>query len=186
MEISLAAKKKRLKELNTQLKGLQEQLVVANKAAGIDENISVKIGLNQARFERVKVKGKKDKGIGKFLIELAVTTKERDVLIPITIATGKKAVGFMYHIEGSAEGKVSTAEVKSRGENLTQVTLGTLLFARIPAGKTASFRIQVEITGKINHTYKIIINRINYKLSLTDSRYHQYLKPLVSDNVKFT
>ncbi|HMO78249.1 MAG TPA: hypothetical protein PKD95_03580, partial [Candidatus Paceibacterota bacterium] len=114
MEISLAAKKKRLKELNTQLKGLQEQLVVANKAAGIDENISVKIGLNQARFERVKVKGKKDKGIGKFLIELAVTTKERDVLIPITIATGKKAVGFMYHIEGSAEGKVSTAEVKSR------------------------------------------------------------------------
>ncbi len=186
MKKSLADNKKLLKQLNTQLTGLQEKLVVATKAAGVDENIYVKAGKRQARFQRIKAKGKKDKGVGKFFIEIDISAKVREVFIPISIATGKKTMGFMYHIEGTDEGTVSTARVECRGEKVTQVTLGTLLYARIPAGQTASCRIHVEINGRITETYKIIINRINYKLSLTDTSYNQYLKAIVSESVKFS
>jgi predicted transcriptional regulator len=63
--------------------------------------------------------------------------------------------------------------------------VGTLLFAKIPQGSTASFRILTTIRGKIAKTYKITITRINYKLNLTDPRYQQYIKPIVSDSVTF-
>ncbi|MES2966537.1 MAG: hypothetical protein V4668_01970 [Patescibacteria group bacterium] len=175
-----------LKDLATQLKRLQDELVVANKAEGKDEYIMVKLGKDQARFERVKVEGEKDKMLGKFLITVEITAKKSDVFLPLSIASGKKPTGFMYQIEGTGEGVITTADVTVRGEAVSQVTLGTLLFAKIPATKTATFRIQTTIRGKAGKTYKIIINRINYKLTLTDARYQQYLKPLVSDSVKLS
>ena len=178
--------KQMLKDLSTQLKRLEEELVIANKAEGKDEYISVKLGKDQARFERVKVEGEKDKAFGKFLIMIEVTAKNSDVFLPLSIASGKKPTGFIYQIEGTAEGVITTADVTVRGDGVSQVTLGTLLYAKIPAGKTATFRIQTTIRGKAAKTYKIIINRINYKLALTDARYQQYLKPIVSDSVKLS
>ncbi len=175
-----------LKELATQLKRLQEELALANKAEGKDDYINVKLGKDQARFERVKVEGEKDKAFGKFLILIEVTAKKSAVFLPLSIASGKKATGFMYQIEGTAEGVITTADVTVRGKGISQVTLGTLLYAKIPTGITATFRIQTTIRGKAGKTYKIIINRINYKLALTDARYQQYLKPIVSDSVKLS
>ena len=175
-----------LKDLSTQLKRLEEELVIANKAEGKDEYITVKLGKDQARFERVKVEGEKDKAFGKFYIMIEVTAKKSDVFLPLSIASGKKPTGFMYQIEGTAEGVITTADVTVRGEGVSQVTLGTLLYAKISAGSTATFRIQTTIRGKAAKTYKIIINRINYKLALTDARYQQYLKPIVSDSVKLS
>lgn len=186
MAKSLGEKKKLLKELTTKLKGLQAEQVIAKKAEGIDDYIKVKAGKRQARFKRIKQDGKKDRTEGTFLIELEITAKTSEVLIPISIASGKKTAGFMYYIEGTAEGKIISADVTARGEGVMQIKQGTLTYAKIPSGKVAEFRILAEIGGRTGQTYKIIINRLNYKLNLAQTQYYQYLKPIVSDSVKFS
>lgn len=177
---------KLLKELNSQLKTLQGELVNANKAEGKDDYITVKIKKDQARFERVKVEGAKDKALGNFFLMIEITAKKSDVFIPLSIASSQKPTGFMYQIEGTGEGSVSNASVTVRGEDVTQVTVGTLVYVKIPPTKIATFRILATIKGKVGKTYKITITRINYKLAITDPRYQQYLKPIVSDSVKFS
>jgi len=175
-----------LKDLNNQLKKLQTALVEANKLEGKDTYIDVKVKKNQARFERVKEKGKEDKAQGKFYIEIDITAKKDNVFVPISMASGKKTAGFMYQIEGTAEGAIVGANIKIRGEGVSQVTLGTLLYAKIGAGKTASFLIHATTKGRLGKTYKIVFTRLNYKLNLTDARYFQYLKEIHSDSVKFS
>ncbi len=177
--------KKLLKELTSQLETLQGELIKANKAEGIDAYITVKVDTNQAHFQRIKKKDVEDKAVGNFLLELAVSATQQPVFIPLSIASGKKPAGFLYQIEGTAEGMLAGASVTCRGDGVTQVTLGTLLYAKIPTGKTASFRIQATIRGKFGKTYKIIISRINYKLTLSDARYQQYFKEIVSDTINF-
>ncbi len=180
------ASKKLLKDLTGQLQKLQDELTVANKVEGKDDYISVKVKKDQARFERVKVEGSKDKSFGDFLLVIEITSKKADVLIPLSISSSQKPTGFMYFIEGTGEGSVSKADVTVRGDGITLVTVGTLVYAKIPATKIATFRILATIRGKAGKTYKITINRINYKLTLTDARYQQYLKPITSDSVKFS
>jgi len=141
---------------------------------------------NQARLTKERGAGKPVKVVGKFYLEIAVTAKAHEVLVPLSIASGKRVTGFMYHIEGTGEGLITTAAVEVRGEGVTQVTIGTLLFCKIPAGATASFRVQVSTRGKKGKTYHVTITRINYKLALTDTRYQQYLKPIVSKKVKIS
>ncbi len=175
-----------LKELNGQLKTLQTALVTANKLEGKDDYLQVSVKKNQARFERIKKKGVEDKAVGKFFIQIDVTSKAETIFIPTSIASGKKPTGFIYQIEGTAKGAISNASVSCRGEDVTQVTVGTLIYSKIPKGKTASFKIQVEISGNFAKTYKIIINRINYKLAVNDARYKQYLKEIASDSVTFS
>lgn len=186
MEKPAAEKKRLLKEANAELKKLQAQLVVAKKAEGIDDYITPKVKKSQARYEVTRKNGEPDKGVGKFFLQINITAKKETVYIPLSIASGKKVAGFMYLIEGTGEGLITTAEVDSRGEGVTQVTIGTLLFAKIPPGVTSEFRIQATVRGKKGKTYTITINRINYKLDLTDARYQQYLKQIVSDSVKFS
>jgi len=181
-----AGNKKLLKELSAELKTLQAKLVQANKLEGKDAYIEVKVKKNQARFERVKKKDTDDKAVGKFYIEIDITAKEENIFIPISIASGKKTAGFMYQIEGTAQGSIATADIKVRGEGVTQVTLGTLLYAKIPTGKTASFEIRATTRGAFGKTYKIVFTRLNYKLHLTDARYQQYLKEIYSESVKFS
>lgn len=186
MENTSSGNKKLLKTLNAELKRLQAELVEANKLEGKDTYIHVKVKKNQAHFERIKQKDEADKAVGKFYIQIDIIAKQQDVFIPLSIASGKKTAGFMYQIEGTAEGTIVTAEVKTRGEGVSQVTLGTLLFAKIPTGKTASFQIHATIRGRIGKTYKIVFTRLNYKLKLTDARYEQYLKEISSESVKFS
>jgi hypothetical protein len=181
-----SADKKRLKELNAQIKDLQEQLVVANKLDGRDDYIAVKVKKNQGRFRRIKKKGQEDKGEGEFYIEIDITAKQQDVFIPLSVASGKKVAGFMYQIEGTGPGSIVTTSIKVRGDKVSNVTLGTLLYAKIPTGKTATFRIQATIGGRFNEQYKIVFVRINYKLQLTEVQYHQYLKELHSETVSFS
>lgn len=183
MKQTAAQKKKLVKELNAKIKALQAQLKIANALEGIDPNIEVKISKNQARFKKIKQKDKEDKAYGIFLLEIKIAAEQQDVFVPISIASGKRVTGFMYQIEGTAPGSIVTTDIKVRGDGVSQVTLGTLLYAKIPAGKTASFQIQTTIQGKFKKQYKIVITRLNYKLSLTDTRYKQYLKEIHSDNV---
>lgn len=186
MEKTLAANKKLLKNLNAQLKVLQAELVQANKLEGRDMYIDVKIKKNQARFEKMKHKDVVDTVVGKFYLEINITAKEANVFIPISIASGKKTAGYMYQIEGTAEGTLATADIKVRGEGVSQVTVGTLLYAKISTGKTASFEVRATIRGKFGKAYKIVFTRLNYKLNLTDARYQQYLKEIHSDSVSLS
>lgn len=178
--------KKRIRALNAQIKVLQGELVHAQKLEGKDAYLTVKVDMNQARFERIKKKGVEDKAEGHFFLKLDVTAKQQEVFIPLSVASGKKTAGFMYQIEGTAEGSIVTTDIKVRGEGVTQVTVGTLLYAKIPASKTASFRVQVRIRGAFAKRYKIVFTRLSYKLSLADVRYQQYLKEIHSDNVLFS
>lgn len=177
--------KKLIKGLSVELKTLQEKLIQAHKLEGRDAYIEVKIKKNQARFQRVKQKGVEDRAVGTFYIEIAITSKQQEVFVPVSIASGKKTAGFMYQIEGTAPGSLLTADVTVRGDGVSQVTLGTLLFAKIPMGTTATFRIQSTIRGKFGKSYKIVFSRLNYKLYLPDLRYQQYLKEVHTESVVF-
>ena len=185
MDKILNSNKKLLKELNAELKIRQAQLVENNKLAGKDPYLDVKVKKNQARFERIKQKGVEDKAVGKFYIEFDITAKQQDVFIPLSVASGKKVAGFMYQIEGTGEGKIATTDIISRGEGVSQVTIGTLLYAKIPVQGKASIQVRAIIRGKFNKVYKIVFTRINYKLNLTDARYEQYRKEIASDSVNF-
>lgn len=178
--------KKLLKKLEGELKILQDKKAIVDKKSGIDKYVEVKVKKNQSRFKRIKTKGQPDKGVGNFYIQLDVTTKDNDILIPLSIASGKRVTGFMYMIEGTDESDIATAEVDVSGSKVTQITVGTLLIAKIPAKSVASFKLKIEIKGKIAKKYNIIINRINYKLDLSDVRYQQYLKPIIGKTVKFS
>lgn len=178
-----AKDKKRIKGLSAEVKVLQEQLVRAQKLEGKDAYIEVGVKKKQARGERIRLEDAKDKLIGKFYIELDITAKQENVFIPLSIASGKKTAGFMYQIEGTAPGSIATADIKVRGEGVTQVTVGTLLFAKIPAGKTATFQIHATVRGAYGNAYKIVFTRLNYKLQLTDARYQQYLKEIHSESI---
>ena len=179
------ANKKRVKELNAQVKVLQEKLVIAKKREGKDKYIDVKVKKNQGRFERVKKFGVEDKTFGNFYLQLDIAAKQTAIFIPLSVASGKKTAGFMYQIEGTAEGSIVTAEVRVRGEGVTQITVGTLLFAKVPAGKTAAFEIRATIRGKAGKSYKLVFTRLSYKLALADVRYQQYLKEIHSNSVTF-
>lgn len=177
-----AQDKKRLKELQAELKTLQANLVVQEKREGKDPYIEVKVAKNQARFQKLPDNGV-GRVVGRFYLEIAITAKQQEIFVPISIASGKKAAGFMYQIEGTAPGRIDTTECKVRGEGVTQVTLGTLLFAKIPLGKTASFELRASIGGRRGKKYQIVITRLNYKLQVADARYQQYLKEIHSDSV---
>ena len=177
--------KKLLRELNQKLKVLQAELAVVQKREGKDSYIEVKVIKNQARFQKMADKTVGERVVGKFFMEIAITAKQQDIFVPISIASGKKAAGFMYQIEGTAPGQIDTTECKVRGTGVSQVTVGTLLFAKIPLGKTASFQLQAAIGGVRGKQYKIVITRLNYKLHLSDARYQQYLKEIHSDTVIF-
>ena len=66
-----------LKELTSQLKTLQTELTVANKAEGIDSYIDVKLKETQARFKKLVVKDTDDKAFGEFLRKLILPPKQQ-------------------------------------------------------------------------------------------------------------
>ncbi len=177
---------KRLKELTAELKQLQAELNEANRREGKDLYIEVKVRKNQGNFRRIKQKGVEDKAIGKFYLEIDITAKQEIVFIPISIASGKKVAGFMYQVEGTAEGSLASSDISVRGDGVTQVTLGTLRYAKLAPDTTATFQIKAAIRGHFGKVYKLVFTRLNYKRALTDVRYEQYLKEISSANVKFT
>lgn len=186
MASSSARSKKDLKDLTTKLKSLQTELQAAKQREGKDDYITVITKKDKSRFKRVSVEGEKDKAFGQFLLIINITAKKDTVYVPVSVASSQKPTGFMYQIEGTAAGSVVSADVDVKGEGVTIVTIGTLVYATIPAGKTATFRLNITTRGQLTKIYKIIITRINYKLQLSDTRYQQYLKPIKSDAVTFS
>ncbi len=122
---------------------------------------------------------------GQFTLYLDVIALQETLYIPTSLASGKKPTGFVYQIEGTAPGQIHTTEVSCKGNGVSQVTLGTLLYTKIPQGKTATFRIYVDMKGILNKTYRIIINRINYKFDPSDARYKRFDVEIASKPVEF-
>jgi hypothetical protein len=177
--------KKQVKELSTKLTQLQSELVLAKKLAGDDMHIEVKVRGSRTRFTRVSIEAGPDKGFGQFTLTLAITAKQATVYMPLSVASGIRTAGFMYQIEGTTAGAIKTTTLTCEGSGVTQVAVGTLLYAKIAPGATALCTIDATVRGQVAQTYKIVITRINYKLNVTDARYQQYLKPLESKSLRF-
>lgn len=150
-----------------------------------DGHIYCTIEKSQVRFKKVRDSEGGDTLLGEFFILLNILALQETVYVPISIASGKKPTGLVYHIEGTAEGKLSTTNISCRGEGVSSVTLGTLLYAKIPPTKTATLRILIEMRGKPGKEYKIVINRINYKLDASDARYKKFETSLGTETLKF-
>lgn len=172
-------------ELQKRLTEMQSKFKKKQTAGSGDPFINVKVQKSQARFRRIKDSEGKDIGQGEFFLLLDITAPKETIYIPISVASGKKAVGFIYHIEGTAEGTIQTTDISCKGEGITKITLGTLLYAKIPALKTASFRVFIEMRGKTSKEYKVAINRINYKLDPSDARYQRLDLEIGTESVKF-
>ncbi len=170
---------KTLKTLTTELQKLQGELA-ATKRLAID------VKTNQARFERVTVPGGRDTGVGEFYLEVAITATETDTYIPLSIASGKKTTGFMYQIEGSDKGMITKASVKWRGTGITEVTVGTLFYAKIPKGKTALFIFNITTRGNAGGSYRVLITRVNTKQNPSEARYTPYIATIESKSVSFS
>lgn len=122
---------------------------------------------------------------GQFNVSLAVSAQQGTVYVPTSLASSKKATGFVYHIEGTGEGNIATASLSCSGKEVSQITLGTLEYTRIPQGKTARFDLVISIEGSWGNMYRIVINRINYKLDPTDARYKKLSTQIGSTELLF-
>lgn len=182
-----SAQEELITKLKAQIKKLEAEITKVDKATGKTESVAVtvKLAKSQARFERIKKQNERDEGIGEFFMQVDVTAGEKAVFVPLSIASSRKPTGFIYQIEGTGKGDIATADVTSRGAGVTQITLGTILYTRIPAGKTGSFRILVEIRGHVHKEYRVTITRMNYKFDPSDSRYQRYEKAFSSKMVRF-
>lgn len=150
-----------------------------------DGHLYFKIKESKAFFVKEKGEDGRTKSHGQFTLHLDVIALQQTVYIPLSIASGKKPTGFVYQIEGTAQGLISTTDISCKGEGIAQVTLGTLLYAKVPQGKTATFRIFVDMEGSLNKTYKIVINRINYKFDPSDARYKRFDVEIASKPLTF-
>lgn len=158
-----------------------------NKGSQEHVGVSIKVHVRkrQARFKRIRVPQGPDVGVGEFFLLVEVTAVKETVYIPTSIASGKKPTGFVYQIEGTAEGTIVTTNISCNGAGVTQVTLGTILYCKIPAGKTAIFRVLVSMRGGAGKEYKVVINRIHYKHTPSDARYQKFTEEINSSILKF-
>ncbi len=124
------------------------------------------------------------KGVGHFNLTLDLTPAEA-IYLPLSIASGKKAGGFVYQIEGTGESSLVSAEVHivdAEESGVVEVLLGTIAYAEIPAGKTATIRLAVVMNGRMGEEYAVALNRIQYKLHPADGRYKTYTAPELRTN----
>ncbi len=174
-----------ISDMKTKLKILEHDLLLAKKREGIDDYLTVRVVGTKFHFTRTKIEAGPDKAVGEFRIVLELTAKQAALYVPLSIASGKTVAGIMYQIEGTGESTVANAGVEIRTRGLTQISVGTLRYLVIPKGKTAELELVVTVRGKVGKNYRIVLNRLNYKLATADVRYQQYLKPLGSKSMRF-
>lgn len=123
-------------------------------------------------------------GRGRYFFQLDVTAEKETVYIPVSIASGRQSTGFIYQIEGTDEAKGS-ASINGRGDGVTTVTSGSIIYFKIPPGKTVSYRIVIEVTGKLRGEYRAVISRVNYKFNTNEPRYRRFVVEIGTKSVKF-
>ena len=148
-------------------------------------SIEIRVQKRQARFKRIRNPQGSDAGVGEFFFLIEITAISQVVYIPLSVASGKKPTGFVYQIEGTGEGTIATTDISCSGDKVTQVLLGTIAYCKIPAGKTATFRLLIEMRGEVGKEYSIVINRIHYKLDPSDARYKRFEEAIRGSTLKF-
>lgn len=147
--------------------------------------LNVRVKDTNAHFRRLHEPGMLESGLGKFFLLLEITAADKDIYVPLSLASGKKPTGFVYEIEGTKEGVISTTDISCEGDGISQVTLGTILYCKIPAMATAGFRLFIETRGALGGEYHVVVSQINYKHDPRDARYVKAMEVLESASVKF-
>lgn len=137
------------------------------------QDLVVKVREIKESTRRVSNPDGPDPVIGKFWFTLNVTAVARDLYIPVSISSGKKPTGFSYLIEGTIPGSIKTTDIFCKGEGITQITHGTIIYAKVPTGFTATFAIRIEMRGTIGKSYRTVLYQIQYKFSPMDTRYQK-------------
>lgn len=151
-----------------------------------DAYLLIKVRDTEASFRRTRVPDGPDKVIGKFWFDIDVTATSRDIYIPTSIASGKKPTGFVYQIEGTVPGAIVTTDIECKGDGITQVLLGTIVYAKIPKGLTATFRIRIEMRGQVGKSYGTVLRQIHYKFDPGEARYLKLPQEIRSKMLKFS
>jgi hypothetical protein len=154
-------------------------------ATPASESLLVDLKKYNQNFSRVRVPDGTDIGLGNFNLNVDITAVKEDIYIPVSIASGKKPTGFVYQIEGTKPGSIKTADISCKGEGVTQITLGTIVYAKIPRGLTATFRIRIQIQGKIMASYRVVIREIRFKFDPSDARYKVSPVEINADMIRF-
>lgn len=159
---------------------------MSSKVGSTQTHILVKVRDTKESSRRERDPDGPDPVTGKFWFDIDITAIEKDIYLPLSIASGKKPTGFVYQIEGTAQGSILTTDIKCKGSGITQITLGTLLYCRIPAGMTGTFSIRVEMRGQLGKSYRVAIRQINYKLDPGDARYQKSSQDIYAKMLKFS
>ncbi len=166
--------------------GMEVLLDEPTQTSAGDAQLFAKVTKSEAYFaKKTRAQDGRAAGQGQFNLVVDIIALQGAVYIPLSIASGKKPTGFIYHIEGSAQGALATAKITCKGEGVAQLTLGTLVYAKIPQGKTATFKMVVHIKGSPGKLYKVVINRINYKLDPSAARYKKLDTAIATKTLKF-
>jgi hypothetical protein len=162
----------------TELVESSKSVTVGSAEVGVVMEVTVE--KKQQHFKRIRNVDGPDVGVGEFFLLVGITALTDTVHIPLSIASSKKVTGFMYQLEGTKKATLVSTDLSVKGEGVTQVTLGTIHYVKIPRGKKALFRILIIMKGQVHNTYKATITRINYKLKPIDVRYKQFQSELES------
>lgn len=147
--------------------------------------VKVTVLKQQGRFSRIRIAQGTDEARGEFFFLVSVQAGATDLYLPLSIASGKKPAGIVYEIEGTGDAALERAEISVQGKNVTQLLVGTITYATIPAGSSGIFRIVVHMRGEIGKEYRVILRRIHYKSDPTVVRYQKLEEPVVGKLVKF-
>lgn len=150
-----------------------------------ESGIVIKVRDREERARRIPDPEKPDTVQGKFWFTIDITAIEKDAYVPLSIASGKKPAGFMYQIEGTAPGAIKSTDISCKGDGVLQVTHGTIVYAKIPQGKTGTFKLRIEMRGALGKVYGINLYQIQYKWSPTDARYQKLPQAIRSKMEKF-
>ena len=136
-----------------------------------NEHLYCEVKGSEAYFLKRTYRSGEAHGQAQFHLSIDIIGLIEAVYIPHSLASGKKPTGFIYQIEGTGEAAIVAAKISCQGDGVTQITLGTLRYIKIPRGKTARILMVFDIEGGSGREYKIVVNRINYKLDPSDARY---------------
>lgn len=125
------------------------------------------------------------KGLGSYFLLFEITAGIDALYIPISIATGRKSAGFLYVVEGTGVGTPTVALTGKGGSDVTTVSSGSIVYTKIPSGKTASFVLNGEIIGELERSYRILVSTISYKTNPNDFRYKKFQVNVSTDTLEF-
>ncbi len=183
---SASTTSERIQALQEQVATLRAKLAKLTETPPTKDAVAIRVTKSSKHFKRIKNPDGPDTALGSFFLSISITAVADIVYLPLSVASGKKPAGFVYQIEGTKEAEIGSASVSSRGTKVTEVTVGTLRYAKIPKGATATFSVLIEMKGLMQNSYSITITRINYKHSPNDTRYTRYEKEITSGVLKMS